>query len=246
MDLNEKIKYVIDNTEILILPRKHLSASRSTTIKYFIISEPFYKEFEADSGEDETVVREGKITWQKPKLITPSYMLRLEGFNDETKKALKILAEQDRDLAMLLYSLKFVKSAEKMNIIQKPMSEVGQKISEDIEKEGDSFSGLIKGVDEFWDISLFKFIEELIVDSAYNSHLPGYFKNNIVDVNDQGKAVLSRDKAGMPVAAKLEIDKLFRLFEKGEIEASELKKELDRWGVFEKYEDKFLRYFKNH
>ncbi len=246
MDLNEKIKYIIDNTETLVLPKKHLSASRPTTINYFIIAPPFYKKFEGGRGEDETVVREGKITWQKPKLITPSYMLRLEGFNDETKEALKILAEQDRDIAMLLYSLRFVKSAEKMNIIPKPMAEVGQKISEDIKKENNPYSGLIKGVDEFWDISLFKFIQELILDSANKSHLPEYLKNNIINVNGEGKTVLSRDKAGIPVAAKLEIDRMFRLFEKGKIEASELKKELDRWGVFERYEDKFLRYFKKH
>ncbi|MGM0366723.1 MAG: hypothetical protein ACQEP5_09345, partial [Actinomycetota bacterium] len=172
MEIEKKIKYVIDNTEVLILPKKYISASTSTTMRYYIIAEPLYKEFEGDKGEEETVVREGKISWEKPKLITPSYMLRLEGFSEEAQDALKMLAREDDDLAMILYGLRFIKSSEKMEIAAKPITKVAESIERQIKTSDDQACGLIKGVDEFWDVSLFKFIQEVISNSAYHSHMP--------------------------------------------------------------------------
>lgn len=244
MEMEDKVKYVIENTEVLILPKKYISTSGSTTMRYFIIAEPLYKEFEGESGEEETVVREGKITWEKPKLITPSYMLRLEGFSLEAQSALKILAEEDNDLAMILYNLKFIKNSEKMDIIPKPITEIAENIESQIENDKDQACGLIKGVDEFWDISLFRFVQEVITYSAQRSHLPEMFRKNYINLNAEGKTVLARDRSGIPVAIRLEIDKKFKQFEKGDIDGSQLKKELDRWDVFEQYEDRFLRYFK--
>jgi len=241
--LDKKIKYVIENTEVLLLPQKHISISASTTMRYYIIAEPLYKGFEGEAGEEETVVREGKISWERPKLITPSYMLRLEGFSQEAKSALRMLAQEDNDLAMILYGFRFIKSAEKMEIIPKPISKVAEKIEKKI-KADERASGLIKGVDEFWDVSLFKFIQEVIDNSAFHSHMPDMLKKNYININQDGKPVLTKDKSGIPVAVRLEVDKKFKLFEKGKIEAGELKKELDRWQVFEFYEDRFLSYFK--
>jgi hypothetical protein len=40
------------------------------------------------------------------------------------------------------------------------------------------------------------------------------------------------------------IDELFRRVSRGELEPRELKEELDRWGLFEEYEDRFLAIFK--
>ncbi len=246
MGLEKKIKYVMDNTEVLILPKKYISISASTTMRYYIIAEPLYKEFEGEMGEEETVVREGKVSWEKPKLITPSYMSRLEGFSQEAKSALNMLAQEDNDLAMILYGFRFIKSAEKMEIAPKTIVQVAQSIEKQINNNDDQACGLIKGVDEFWDISLFKFIQEVINNSAQNSHMPDMFRKNYINLNADGRPVLARDRAGVPIAVRLEIDKKFKLFEKGKIKASELKQELDRWEVFEYYEDRFLNHFKNN
>ena len=40
------------------------------------------------------------------------------------------------------------------------------------------------------------------------------------------------------------IDELFRQVSRGEREPRELKEELDRWGLFEEYEDRFFNVFK--
>ena len=52
------------------------------------------------------------------------------------------------------------------------------------------------------------------------------------------------DAAGLPDSAKHRIDELFRLAKKDLARALELKKELDKWSVYDKYEDSFLDLFK--
>ncbi|MBC7334452.1 MAG: hypothetical protein H5T85_08400 [Actinobacteria bacterium] len=244
MSEKDKIRDAIEKTEILKQPERLLSTFDSTTIHYYILSVPFYLEFEGRDPETETIVREGKITWQRPKLITPSYMLRVEGFSEEAKKAFQMLAMEDSDLAMILYSLRLVKESEKMEIVSYPLNSVARKLFNEIEEKKDPFSAVIKGVDEFWDVSLSKFIYELVVKSAYFSQFPDLLKKSVIDISREGFAVVRKDRYGIPIATRIEVENLFRLFEKGEISPSDLKKELDRWGVFEEYQDRFFKFFK--
>ena len=242
--MDEKIKYAIEHTKVLKPPQKLLATFGSTTIHYYILTEPMYLEFEGKKPEAETVVREGKITWQKPKLLTPSYVLRAEGFSKEAREAFKILAREDPDLAMMLYSLKFKKDSEKMDIVSNSLMAIAKKIAAEIEKKGDEFCTIIKGVDEFWDVSLSKFIQEMVVKSAYFSQLPDLRERSIIRIGEAGYPVITKDMSGIPLVARSEIERLFKLFEKGELEPYKLKQELDRWGVFDQYQDRFFNFFK--
>jgi hypothetical protein len=246
MKMEDKIIYALENTEVIKQPKRLLSTFESTTLHYYILAIPFYLEFEGKSLESETVIREGRITWQKPKLITPSYILRMEGFSDEAKKAFEILACGNYDLALMLYRLKFVKDYDHMDIVSNSLQSVANKIDAEIEKRGDPFCAIIRGIDEFWDVSLSKFIYELAVDSAYFSQMPDLSKNRLIDINSTGLPVISKDAYGIPVSAKNEIENLFKLYEKGEIEASKLKEELDSWGLFNYYQDRFFNLFKKY
>lgn len=244
MNIEEKIKQVIENTEIIKPPEKLLASFDSTTIHYYLLTVPMYLEFEGRDPGSETIIREGKITWQKPKVITPSYMLRVEGFSGEARKAFEMLAEENVDLAMVLYSLRLSKDSEKMSIVSNSLSTVAKNISNDIDKRKDPYSAVIKGVDEFWDVSLSKFIQEIVNKSAHYSQLPDLLRSNMVRVSSTGLPVITRDWMGNPLVAKNEIEILFKLFEEGEIGPADLKEELDRWGLFEQYQDKFFKYFK--
>ncbi|MCL4386160.1 MAG: hypothetical protein M1326_07590 [Cyanobacteria bacterium] len=244
--MDDKIRFALENTEIIKQPKKFLATYESTTVHYYILAVPFYLEFEGKSLESETIIREGRITWQKPKLITPSYILRMEGFSDEAKKAFEILASGNYDIAFMLYRLKFVKDYDHMEIVSNSLQSVAKKIGEEIEKRQDPFCAIIKGVDEFWDVSLSRFIYELALNSAYFSQAPDLSENNMIGINPEGIPVISKDKYGIPVAARVEIENLFKLYEKGEIEASKLKEEIDNWGLFNLYQDRFFSMFKKH
>ncbi|MBN2072796.1 MAG: hypothetical protein JW770_02485, partial [Actinobacteria bacterium] len=192
MEINDKIRYTFERTEVLLEPGELLSSYNNTTVHYYMLTVPMYLEFEGRKADSETVVREGKITWQKPKLLTPSYMLRAEGFSEEARKALEILASENSDLAMILYSLRMVRDSEKMDIVSLPLTSVAKKISDDIGKRGDLHSAVIKGMDEFWDVSLSKFIQGIVSKSAYLSQLPDFMGQSTVGIDQNGFPVITR------------------------------------------------------
>jgi hypothetical protein len=66
--------------------------------------------------------------------------------------------------------------------------------------------------------------------------------DNISQLGARG--LLDVDKKGVPSEVRYRIDDLFRQVNKGERDPQELKAELDRWGLFEEYEDRFLSLFR--
>jgi hypothetical protein len=110
---------------------------------------------------------------------------------------------------------------------------VVDKLNTEIDKRADPLASIIKGEDELWDVSLLKFIYEMTKSSL---------RDNLLQLGARG--LLDTDASGVPVDARLRIDELFRRVSRGELEPRELKEELDRWGLFEEYEDRFLAIFK--
>ncbi len=78
-----------------------------------------------------------------------------------------------------------------------------------------------------------KFIYEMT-----RSSLP----DNLVQMGTKG--LLDIDTRGIPMDVRIRIEELFSRTYRGEIEPKELKEELDRWGLFEEYEDRFFAIFK--
>ena len=56
--------------------------------------------------------------------------------------------------------------------------------------------------------------------------------------------LLDVDPGGVPVDARVRIEELFSRVLRGEAEPRELRDELERWGLFEEYEDRFFAIFK--
>jgi len=106
---------------------------------------------------------------------------------------------------------------------------VVEKLNAKIDKRGDPLAAIIKGQDELWDVSLIKFIYEVTRSSV---------PDNLRQMGSRG--LLDMDAKGIPVDARLRIEELFRKVKRGEIEPRDLKDELDRWGLFEEYEDRFF------
>ena len=242
MNIDERIKYAFEHTEILRRPKQLISTFGSSVIHYYVLTEPVYSEFTRDNLE--TVVREGKVSWYQPKLLTSTYMLRIEGFSREAKNAFEILASQYPDLAGILYKFKVDKELDEMNFVSGPLLAVAENINNKIDKKGDSLCAVIKGVSGLWDVSLSKFILDMMARSLYSAQIPDFTSRGFVGTNQIGQAIITKDRHGVPVAAREEIERLFNLTKKGELEPIKLKEELDNWGLFEQYQDRFFSLFK--
>ncbi len=231
MDIDEeRIREAVRHTEILRPPKRSLATFGTTNVYYYLVTEPAYSELVKSTIE--TVIREGRVIAERPKIVTPYYLSHLEGFSSEAKKYFDMLIKtQGANAPGLFYSYK--NEPKELNIVSDNLLSVVDKLNADIDKRGDPLTSIIRGQDELWDVSLMKFIYEMT-----RSSLP----DNVMQMEARG--LLDIDSSGIPGDTRMRIEELFRLVSKGELEPSELKKELDRWGLFEEYEDRFLALFK--
>jgi hypothetical protein len=227
MDIeNDRIEYAALHTEILRHPRQHLSTFGITNVYYYLVTEPTYSELLSDTKE--TVVREGRVIADRPKIVTPYYLSRLEGFSFDARRYFDMLLRMHgADAPGLFYTYK--NEPKGLNIVSENWLAVVDRLNDEIDKKGDPLASIIKGQDDLWDVSLLKFIYEITSRS-----LP----NNISQLSSRG--MLGMSHGGIPVGARLRIEELFEQVVKGETLPYELERELNRWGVFEEYQDRFF------
>jgi len=226
---DEQIRHAIKNTAVLRLPSQSLATFGTTNVDYYLLTRPVYAEMV--QGQ-ETVIREGKVTAQRPQIVTPSYLTRLEGFGDNARKYLDLLMREYGPHAPgLLYTYK--NQPTETSIVSDGLAVVAGRLNERIDREGNRLAAIIQGVDELWDVSLLKFIRELS---------EGSLRSNLAELGSRG--LLDVDEAGVTRDARYRIELLFQQVGSGEREPSELKKELDRWELFSEYEDRFFNLFR--
>jgi hypothetical protein len=226
---DERIKYAVLATEILRAPKQNLYTFGTTNISYFLVTQPIYSD--SKEGDTETVVREGKVIAERPRIVTPYYLSRLEGFGTEARRYFEsLLNEYGPNTAGVFYTYK--NEPKDLNIVSDSLPSVIEKINAEIDQRGDTLSAIIRGVDTLWDVSLLKFIFELTRRSL---------GDNVQQMGRRG--LLKMDPRGVPADAKMRIEDMFRKVSQGEMEPRELKDELERWELFEEYEDRFFALF---
>ena len=231
MDVDDdRIKYAVEHTEILRLPKQSLSTFGATNIYYYLVTEPAY----SDRGKNvtETVMREGRVIAERPRIVTSYYLFHLEGFSQQARKYFDMLIRMHgSNVPGLLYTYR--NEPKELTIVSDSLPSVVDKLNAEIDKRGDPLAAIIKGQDELWDVSLMKFIYEVTRGSV---------SDNLRQMGSRG--LLNIDAAGIPFDARVRIDELLEKAVKGEREPEELKEELDRWGLFEEYEDRFFNIFR--
>ncbi len=231
MDINdERIQNAIKQTEVLRPPKQHLSTFGTTNVYYYLVTEPSYTEVTKETAE--TVVREGRVVAERPKIVTPYYLQHLEGFSGDARRYFEaLISEHGANAPGLFYSYK--NEPKELNIVSDNLLSVVDKLNEKIDKRGDALAAIVRGVDELWDVSILKFIYEITRSSV---------KDNLMQMGARG--LLDLDASGVTAEVRMRLNGLFNLVERGELEPRKLKEELDRWGLFELYEDRFLAIFK--
>jgi hypothetical protein len=222
MESDERIQFAIEHTEIVRPPKQKLATFGNTNIHYYIVSELM---------EKVNVVREGKVVASKPKIVTPRYLINLEGFSAEASRFLEMLAGKYPQEPGIFYTYK--NESLEMNVVSEPTEVVINNISNLIDKQENPLAAIIKGVDEMWDVSLLKFTFELTRHSI---------QGNVRELESRG--LFRIDRTGIPEDARKEIEELFVKTRDDLSYADKLVKELKRWGLFEEYQDRFLSLFK--
>lgn len=227
---DERIKEAVRHTEILRPPKQSLATFGITNIYYYLVTKPAYSELVKNTTD--TVIREGKVIAQRPRIVTPYYLSRLEGFSSEARRYFDMLVKaHGANTPGLFYSYR--NEPKELTVVSADLLTVVHNLNVEIDKRADPLVSIIKGEDELWDVSLLKFIYEMTMSSL---------EDNLLQL--QARGLLDVDAGGVPVDARVRIEELFRQVYEGEIEPRELKDELDRWGLFEEYQDRFFALFR--
>ena len=227
---DERVEQAARHTEILRHPRQHLSTFGITNIYYYLITEPVYTELV--DNVNETVIREGRVIAERPKIVTPYYLTHLEGFSYDARKYFEMLLRMHGpDTPGLFYTYK--NEPKELNIVSDSWQLVIDKLNKEIDEKGDPMTSIIKGQDDLWDVSLLKFIYEITCRSL---------QSNIAQLGSRG--LLGMSHGGIPIEARQRIEELFDQVAKSECSAHELEEELNLWGAFQEYQDRFFELVK--
>lgn len=225
----ETIAQVARQTEVLRPPRQSLATFGVTTIAYYLLTEPSYAD--VLPGGEETVIREGRVMAERPQIVTPYYLLNLfRGFEHGEEYAQYLAQAHGANSAGLMYSYR--NELRETSIVSDPLETVAGRIVDDLNTRDERLAAVIRGVDHLWDVSLMRFIYELTARSV---------GDNVADLSRRG---LLGSERGLPRAARARIEEMFAAVRRNELDPKVLKTELDRWGVFEEYEDRFLGLFR--
>ena len=128
---DERIKEAVKNTEILRPPKRSLATFGTTNVYYYLVTEPSYSELVKSAAE--TVIREGRVIAERPKIVTPFYLSHLEGFSTEAKRYFESLVNSYGSHAPgLFYTYK--NEPKGLNIVANKLAAVVDKLNRDIDK----------------------------------------------------------------------------------------------------------------
>ena len=215
------------DTVVVRPPKQSLATFGTTRVTYNLVTRPLYQALDINQTGDESVVRRGTVKAEQPKIVTPYFLSRAEGFGGEAQEFLKEMMRRGQaDDPGILYS--YSNQLDDMQIVSDRPEQVADNISARIERESQQLEAVIIGVDELWDASLMKFIFELTNRSA---------ANNVSEFRQAGR--LNMDN-GVPADARMRIEEMFAEVRNGDLDPSQLHRELEAWRVFDEYEDRFF------
>jgi hypothetical protein len=225
-----RISRAIEQTYTVRPPKQHLATFGVTNVRYYLVSEPSYGELV--KTEDESVVREGRVIAERPTIVTPTYMLNLEGFGEDATRYMQLLINRfGPNTPGLLYQYR--NEAEGLEIVSGLTSTVAHRIATDLDDRSVDSAAVIMGVDDLWDVSLLQFIYEYTSASL---------ASNVGEIHSLG--LLNPDPdVDVPKGVIRRIEELFQQVEQG-LDPKLLQQELTRWGLFEHYQDRFLSLFR--
>lgn len=215
--------FAVNNTEIVVPPKRHLETFGNTIINYYMVSELM-------DSIGKVRVREGRMQALRPQIITPSsYSNTLtEGFGEQAKQYLEWLKEHEDTVRILRYGYTLKQEAFSEQVLTENPEAVLARVKADVANKKDPFAAVIKGVDDPWDVCLVRLFWTVIQNSA-PANIRELHERRMFEIQD-----------GIPVGLREEIEKGFLAATKDAKLIKSLGKLLQDHGLFEHYQDRFF------
>ncbi|MDY5955369.1 MAG: hypothetical protein SPK06_08085 [Kiritimatiellia bacterium] len=219
--------YAVNNTAIVIPPRRHLETFGNTLINYVLVSELM-------DCVGKVRIRTGRFNAYPPRIMLPEEYATIvaEGFGDEARKYLDWLRDHEDQVRLLQYGYTLKQQTLSETIVTDSIENVLDRIAHDEHLQNDPFSALVKGVDNPWDVCIVKLFRQVVCNSV---------RDNLREL-DSHRLFELRD--GLPAAVRDEIDQAFAAAEKDPTLVKPLGKMLKQRGLFDRFQDRFFALFR--
>ncbi|MDP6491001.1 MAG: hypothetical protein QGH42_11095 [Kiritimatiellia bacterium] len=215
--------YAVNNTEIILMPGRHLETFGATVLNYRLISEMM-------DSVNQIRVREGRIQAHQPHIITPEAYSEtiLEGFGEQAENYVNWLKQHEQDIRILQYGYTLKQEAFSEHIITDNIKNVVERIKGEVEAGDHTHTAVVQGVDDPWDVCLVKLFWEVIRQSA------------APNIRELQKRRMFEDDRGVPRGVRNEIEAAFSTAARDPSLIEALAHTLQRYNLFEDYEDRFF------
>lgn len=215
--------YAVNNTDVLLAPKRHLETFGHTLLHYHLVSEMM-------DSVGQVRVRTGRMQAMRPQLITPqaySQMI-LEGFGEEATKYVEWLRNHEEDVHILRYGYTLKQEAFSEELVTDSLEAVLERVKTTVAGANDPFAAVIKGVDEPWDVCLVKLFWTMVQQSA-RANIMEMAKHRMFELQD-----------GLPVPVRQEIEAAFVAAGKDASLIQPLGKLLQKHDAFTRFEERFF------
>ena len=153
--------YAMENTRVVVSPQGAIETFGTTRFQFALVSE-LLDEVGA------VRIRNGRIEAERPRILAPQHFskLLLEGFGEEARGYADWVESHGEALKILRYCFQLRKTDVSETILRETMDSALDRLSSQIGGGDDPNSALIAGVDDAWEVCLFKFSMEMIQRSA--------------------------------------------------------------------------------
>ncbi len=158
---SDYVGYAIRHTRILYAPYRRIESFGETRFNFRLITEPM-------DSVGECRVRSGWVEAGKPRILKPKRLRgpETEGFSAEAERFFDWMAEHGMQMhALIQYGFQFSRSEVQEEYLHEDMREVSERVVREAESSGDALRVVIEGVDDAWEISLLRFMIEMIQQS---------------------------------------------------------------------------------
>ena len=160
----DNIQYAMEVTKVLLEPDRRIDTFGDTRFEFQLLSELMDR-----TGQIR--VRTGEVEAMRPRILRPDLLqeIELEGFGDKARERMDAVIEkwkeEGKDLAFLRYGFRFRSGRVQEEIIHESMEVVRDRVLEEARRLGNPARAVIEGVDDAWEVSIFKFAFEMIRQS---------------------------------------------------------------------------------
>lgn len=218
----QKMRQVIEQTRVVRFPRHRLSTFGDSEIQYNLVTPE-------SSAPARSTLRTGRVTAEKPKILTPETLLRrFEGFGEDADGFERLLKDHFQDSFRGLEYV-FRNRLDSVTSHERDAGDLASSIRRDLEDRAALRAAVICGPESGWQLALMKFMLEETGRS---------FPVNMRELDERGlfepgQAAVNRQRR--------EIETLFQRARQDPDALKVLGRRLKDEGLFEEYQDRFFQ-----